>query len=692
MAVFGVDNIRNIVLVSHQGAGKTTLAESMLFNAGSINRMGSVDDGNTVMDFDGDEKARKTSINLSLANFIWKETKVNVMDTPGYIDFIFETIAAIDVAESAVVIVDSASGVEVGTEITWDRLDEKNVPRFVFVNHMTKENADFEKCLSSLRDSFPKVIFTPFTLPLGEGSVHSGIVDAVGKKAFIVKDGKTEITDIPKDYTQKADEVYSTIAESATEADEELMEKYLEGKKLTEEEISRGLVEAFRKNLFVPVLCGDAVLNSGVENLLNLITALAPNPSSVFPLKARKISGEEIIEINAASPFSGKIFKMTAEQHVGEICYIRAYSGKVSQGSELVNSRTAKMEKIGQMFSVVGKDRTDTKELSAGDIAALVKLKDTATNDTLSDKNLSIELEKIKFPEPSITFAVIPESKSDDEKMISGLAKVQKEDPSFKFRYDSETRQTLVEGLGETHLEIILSKIKKSGSNLKFEKPIVKYRETIRKKAEAQGRHKKQSGGRGQFADVWIRFEPLERGKDFEFKDEIFGGAVPKNYIPAVHKGLEETRRKGILSNSLTVDFKAVLFDGSYHKVDSSDFAFQIAASLAFQKAIPEANPILLEPIVNIEVTVPNENTGDIMGDISTRRGKVLGMEPAGKWQKIKALVPEAEMYMYSTNLRSITQGRGFFSQKFSHYEEVPKELTMKIAEETKKRKEEAHE
>lgn len=692
MSVFGIDDIRNVVLVSHQGAGKTTLAESMLYRAGAINRMGSIDDGNTVMDFDQEEKTRKTSINLSLANFTWREKKINILDTPGYIDFIFETVAAVSVTESAVVVVDSASGVEVGTEITWDRLDEKKIPRFVFVNHMTKENADFEKCLSSLRDAFPKVIFTPFVLPMGEGASFKGVIDAVAKKACIMKDGKTEICEVPGDFTEKIDEAYNTIAESATEADEALMEKYLEGKKLEEEEISKGLVEAFKKNLFVPVLCGDAVTGNGVENLLNLITALAPPPSVIYPYKVRKTSGGDEAELKEGSPFAGLVFKMTAEQHVGEICYMKAYSGKVPQGAELINSRTGKNEKIGQMFSVVGKDRTDMKELAAGDIAALVKLKDTTTNDTLSEKNLSVEIEKIKFPEPSITFAVIPESKSDDEKMISGLTKIQKEDPSFRFRYDSETRQTLVEGLGETHLEITLSKIKKSGSNLKFEKPIIKYRETIRKKAEAQGRHKKQSGGRGQFADVWIRFEPIERGKEFEFKDEIFGGAVPKNYIPAVNKGLEEARKKGILSNSMTVDFRAVLFDGSYHKVDSSDFAFQIAASLAFQKAIPEANPILLEPIVSIEVTIPNENTGDIMGDISTRRGKVLGMEPAGKWQKIKALVPESEMYMYSTNLRSITQGRGFFTQKYSHYEEVPKELTIKIAEETKKRREEANE
>ncbi|MBN2363638.1 elongation factor G [candidate division WOR-3 bacterium] len=692
MSLFGVEDIRNVVLISHQGAGKTTLAESMLFRAGVINRMGTIDDGNTVMDFDQEEKTKKTSINLSMANFTWKEKKINILDTPGYIDFIFETIAAAKVAESAIVLVDSASGVEVGTEINWDKLDEKNMPRLVFINHMTKDNADFEKCLSSLRESFPKVIFTPFVLPLGKGTSFKGVVDTVAKKARIIEGGKVIDADVPAELTAKVDEAYNTIAESATEADEGLMEKYLEGQKLTEQEISKGLVEAFKKNLFVPVLCGDAVLGAGVEDLLNLIVSLSPSPSVAYPMKAKKVFGDGETEINMESPFSGLVFKMTAEQHVGEICYLRAYSGKVSTGSELLNSRTGKMEKIGQMFSVSGKERVETKELSAGDIAALVKLKDTTTNDTLSDKNLSVEIEKIRFPEPSITFAVIPESKSDDEKMISGLTKIQKEDPSFRFRYDSETRQTLVEGMGETHLEIILSKIKKSGSNLKFEKPIIKYRETIRKKAEAQGRHKKQSGGRGQFADVWIRFEPTERGKDFEFKDEIFGGAVPKNYIPAVQKGLEEVRKKGILSNSLTVDFRAILFDGSYHKVDSSDLAFQIAASLAFQKAIPEANPILLEPIVSIEVTIPNENTGDIMGDISTRRGKVLGMEPLGKWQKIKALVPEAEMYMYSTNLRSITQGRGFFTQKLSHYEEVPKELTMKIAEETRKRREENHE
>lgn len=688
MSELRTEDIRNIVFVSHQGAGKTTLAEAMLYTGGIINRMGCVEEENTVMDSDQDEKNRNASIYLGVGNLLWKDKKINILDTPGFMDFISEMIPAIDISEAAVVLLDAASGVEVGTEIVWDKLNKKNLPRLVFVNQIKKEFSDFEKCMESLNDSFPNVIFTPFSIPIGNAADFKGIVNLITKKAYQYDDNKVEEIEIPENMKSTVEKGFNTIMEAATEADETLMEKYLEEEVLTEEEISIGLVEALKENLFVPVLCGDAAHNAGVDILMDTIVRSMPDPNEKLPMDLKNTKGEEL-KIEKNSPFSAFVFKLSSELHVGELCYIRSFSGKLKTGSEMLNSRTGKLEKIGQIFTLNGKERKEVDELVNGDIAVLVKLKDTKLNDSLSDKSMSVEFPKIEFPKPAVSLAVVPETKSDEDKMISGLSKIKDEDPTFNYYYDSETRQTLVEGIGETHLEIILSKMRRSGSNLKFEKPIIKYRETIKKKAEAQGKHKKQSGGRGQFADVWIRFEPMTRGKDFEFKNAIVGGAVPRNYVPAIEKGLIETRKKGILSHSLTVDFKATLYDGSYHKVDSSDYAFQIAASLAFQKAIAMANPILLEPIVEVEITVTSEYTGDIMGDISTRRGKVLGMEPSGKSQKIKALIPEAEMYRYSTSLRSMTQGRGFFAQQFSHYEEVPKEIMSKVAEETKKRKEE---
>ena len=684
-----IKSIRNIALVSHQGAGKTTLAEAMLYSAKVVNRMGRIEDENTVMDHEQEEKSRKSSIHLAIGNFTWKDKKINILDTPGFMDFISETIAAVRVVEGVVVVLDGSSGVEVGTEIIWDKLNENNLPRMVFVNQIGKDNSNFNQCLESLKESFPGVIFTPFSLPIGQAADFKGVIDLISKNAYSYQNNEPQQMDIPDDLKEQVDQYYNAIVESATEADEKLMDKYLADEQLTEQEISEGLVESFKQNLFVPVLVGDASHNAGVNILCDNMVRIFPSPDTKYPYTVKKVNDEQTVELNADSPFCGLVFKMASELHVGELIYLRNFSGNLKSGMEVFNSRTGKTEKISSIFSVNGKERNDIGELTAGDIGVLVKLKDTKTNDTLSDKSLGAVVDIIQFPEPTVSLAVIPESKSDEEKMISGLSKVQDEDHSFKYYYDSETRQTLVEGLGEQHLEVIMAKMRNNGINLKFERPIIKYRETIRKKAEAQGKHKKQSGGRGQFADVWIRFEPLERGKDFQFENAIFGGAVPRNYIPAVEKGLKEARKKGVLSHSLTTDFKATIYDGSYHKVDSSDFAFQIAASLAFQKAIPLADPILLEPIVEVEVTVPSDYTGDVMGDISTRRGKVLGMEPAGKTQKIKAHVPEAEMYGYSTTLRSMTQGRGFFKLKYSHYEEVPREIMNKVAEETKARKEE---
>lgn len=683
------EQIRNVVLVSHQGAGKTTLTEAMLFSAKIINRMGKVDEGNTVTDYEEEEKERSTSIHLSLANLSWKEKKINIFDTPGFMDFMTDTVAGIEVAESAIVLLDAVSGVEVGTEIIWEKISKKNMPRIVFVNQIGKDNANYEKCIESLKESFPGTIFSPFAIPIGEGNNFEGIIDLVSKKAYSYKNNKKTEIPIPDDKKDIVEQYFNTIMESATEADDVLMEKYLEEETLTEEEIATGLVEALKLNKFVPVLCGDAAHNAGIDILLDTVAKSCPDPVYNYPIKVKKLKDGSEIDLSKNSKFSGLIFKLSAETHVGELCYVKTLSGNIKPGMEVYNSRTEKTEKIGQMFSLNGKERKDLTEIVTGDVGVLVKLKDTKTNDTLSDKSEPVEINKIDFPRPSIALAVIPESKSDDEKMLTGLSKIQEEDPSFKYYYDSETRQTLVEGLGEIHLEVILSKLRRTGSNLKFEKPIIKYRETIKRKADAQGKHKKQSGGRGQFADVWIKFEPLARGEGFKFKNAIFGGAVPRNYIPAVEKGLKEAIKKGVLSHSLTVDLKATLHDGSYHKVDSSDYAFQIAASIAFQSAIPNAKPIILEPIIEIEVIVPSDYTGDVMGDISTRRGKVMGMDPVGKRQKIKAQVPEGEMYRYSTTLKSMTQGRGFFTQKFSHYEELPRELTEKVAEETKKRKEE---
>jgi len=677
---YSAKNIRNVMLCGHGSVGKTTLTEAMLFNAGERNRLGRVDEGNTTMDYDPIEIERKISISLSIGHFGWKEHFINIVDTPGYADLRGEVISAVSVSDGAVIVVDSTSGVEVGTEWVWELTKEKDLPSLIFINALSKENADFFKVLDGITKEF-KTGIVPLTIPIGKGEKVSGVVNLLTKKAYIYKDGKAEETGIPSDMKEKVEGLNKSLVEGLVETDEGLMERYLSDEKIKEGELASVLKKGFAKGEIHPVLCGDAYRNIGVDILSDSIVQLLPSPEERAEMKVMENNKERRLKID--EPFTALVFKSVFEPHLGELNYIRLFSGELTAGTEVFNTSKQVSEKVNQIYLLNGKEKQEVKKLVTGSVCALVKLKSTKTGDTLTLKRHNVMFEPIRFPEPSISIAIVPQSKADDEKVSFGLNKIHEEDPCFAFHFDAELKQTLISGFGELHLEVIADKLKsKFGVEVSFEKPKIPYRETITGKSEVQGKYKKQSGGRGQYGDVKIRFEPLKRGEGFVFKNAVVGGAIPSKYIPAAEKGLNEALKTGVLSKNIVIDFMATLYDGSFHAVDSSDIAFKIAASMAFKKGIEQAKPILLEPIMIVEVVVPEDMMGDVIGDLNSRRGKIQGMDSSGRFQKIRALVPQAEMYKYSTQLRSITQGRGNFTQKFSHYEEVPKEIAEKVVRE----------
>jgi len=679
--------IRNFVLAGHGGCGKTSLGEAMLFLSGATTRLNRVDEGNSILDYDEDEIERRISINLSVATFERDGVTFNLLDTPGYLDFWGDVLSGLSVADGAVVVVDTASGVEVGTERVWQFCEERKLPRIIFLNKIRKEGVDFESGYNGVKEDLGGGVF-PLTIPIGTGLEVKGVVDLLRKKAFFYSDGKVEEREIPQELQDKVEEYRGYLIEALAESDETLMEKYVEEQPITDEELISALKRGVLEGTVFPALCGDALHLIGVDVLMYYIKELLPSPKEARLPKGKK--GEEEIELTPDGPFVGFVFKTLFEPHIGEMNLIRVYRGKLTSGMEVKNTTRDKSEKVNQMYMLKGKERKEVKEADTGAIVALLKLKETKTGDTLADPSDPIVLPPIKFPEPSISVAIVPKSKGDEEKVSNGLARLHEEDPTFVSSYDAEMKQTLISGLGEGHLEIIVRRLKrKFDVDVEIERPKIHYRETIKKKAEAQGKYKKQTGGRGQYGDVWIRIEPLERGKGFEFVDAIVGGVVPAKYIPAVEKGVKEAMQNGILAGYPVVDVKVTLYDGSHHPVDSSDIAFKIAGSLAFKNAAAKANVVLLEPILEVEVIVPEEFMGDVIGDLNARRGKILGMERVGKYQKIKAYVPEAEMYKYSTTLRSLTQGKGTFTQRFAFYEEVPKEIADKIVEERKKEMEE---
>jgi elongation factor G len=683
--IYSTEKLRNISIIGHGGSGKTTLTESMLYSSGAVQRIGKVEDGTTTTDFDADEIKRQISINAAMAPVEWKDCKLNLIDTPGYFDFVGEVIGSLRVVETALINLCAVSGVEVGTEQVWKLAEKGNLARILFVNKMDRENANFDKVLTQARDMFGANV-VPIQLPIGSEDKFTGLVDLLQMKAILFSGEKFQVADIPAELADQAAEYREQLVEIAAETDDELTLKYLEGEELTDEEIIKGIQRAVGAAKLFPVLCGSAVKSIGIPQLLDFLVFAAPQPADVVEAVAEE---GKTVELKGGSgePFRALVFKTMADPYVGKVSFFRVYSGALSSDTQVINLNKGKTERVAQIYLFRGKNQIPVAKVEAGDIAAVAKLQDTSTGDTLGTKDCKSILRGIEFPVPMTSFAVEPKSKNDEEKVGAGLARFLEEDPTFKVERNAETKQTLIYGMGDTHLEIIVSRLsKKFGVEVNLNKPKIAYKETIRGTAEVEGKHKKQSGGRGQYGHVKILFEPLPRGQHFEFVDKIFGGAVPRNYIPAVEKGLIEAMEEGVLAGFPAVDIRATLLDGSYHSVDSSEMAFKIAASLAYKKGMAEADPVLLEPYVNVEVRVPENFMGDIMGDMPSRRGRVSGMEPqADGTQIIRAQVPLAEMFGYSIDLRSMTQGRGQFSMEYSHYEEVPAHIAEKIIEEYKK-------
>ena len=688
MKVFTTENIRNISLLGHRGSGKTTLVESILYVKGYIKRKGDVENGTTVSDFDKEEIRRIFSINTSLISVEQNDVKLNFLDTPGYFDFVGEVVSALRVSASAVLVLDATAGVEVGTEKAWKLLEERKLPRIIFVNKMDKGYVNYPKLLNELKEKFGKKI-APFCIPIGEKEEFKGfvnVVDMVGR----VFDGK-ECVDTPIPADIDVSEVRNLLFEAIAETDEALMDKYFAGEEFTKEEIVKGLHKGVVNGDIVPVMVGSAQQNIGIHTLLNYLELYMPCPTELF--SGQRIGEdpttqqEKIVKISSENPFSAIVFKTLVDPFIGKISFFKVNSGTIKKETEVFNPKKNKKERIAQILTMQGNKQIELDELCAGDIGATTKLQFTQTGDTLCDKNFPVVFNKIRFPKPNIYSGVLPADKNDDEKLSTAIQRVMEEDPTFVMSRNYETKQLLIGGQGEKHLYIILCKIKnKFGVHAELEDVVVSYRETILGKAEVQGKHKKQSGGAGQFGDVFIRFEHSD--KEFEFVDEIKGGVVPKNYIPAVEKGLIEAKEKGVLAGYPVINFKATLYDGSYHPVDSNDLSFKLAAILAFKAGMEKAKPILLEPVVRMEIRIPEEYMGDVMGDLNKRRGRVLGMDHTETGEQLLlAEVPEAEILKYSIDLRALTQGRGEFEYEFVRYEEVPENISKRIIEERNKDK-----
>ena len=691
------DTVRNIALVGHGGAGKTSCAEGMLFAAGTTSRLGKVEEGNTVSDYHPDEIERRISINTSLMFCDWKGVKLNIIDSPGYIDFTGEVKSALRVADTALIMLKAFEGAEVGTEIVWGYTKEFNNAIVFVINKLDNENADFEKVLNDARDRFSHDVI-PVQFPVQQGLPFEAIVDILRMKVLKYnRDGKGKYTeiDIPENLKARAQEMHEQLIEKVAETNEDLMNLFFEKGTLTDQEVRNGLRLGIRTRKLFPLLCTAGVHNIGLASLMDFLVDYTPNPLEMGPamglVPGAGAEGQKEIPVkcNPNGPETIFIFKTVSEPHVGELSFFRVYSGSVAPGMDLLNESNNNSERLSQLFVMNGKERKEIGRLLAGDIGAVVKLKDTHTNNTLSSRSFPVIMKPITFPEPVISMAVVAKAKGDEDKIATGFHSLHEEDPTFVVRVDSELHQTVISGQGELHLGTIIKRLKaKYGVEVDMAEPKIPYRETIKGRAnEVEYKHKKQTGGRGQFGHVWVKIEPLQRGGGFEFEDAIVGGVVPGKFVPAVEKGIIEAMETGVVAGYKVVDVKVTLFDGSYHDVDSDENSFKIAGRMVFKKAFKEAKPILLEPIHEIEVKVPEDYMGDVMGDISSRRGKILGMDTDGSNQVIRALVPLKELYRYSTNLRSMTQGRGIHKQKFDHYEEVPREIVEKIIAEYEKQR-----
>ena len=676
MPQYGLENIRNVVLLSHAGAGKTSTSEAILFNAGAISRFGKVDEGTSTSDFDPDEVKRKISINLTLLPCQWRDTKVNLIDTPGYSDFVGEVKAALRVSEGAIIVLCAASGIEVGSEQVWGYCQEANLPRLIFVNKMDRENADFFRTVEEVQSQFGSKCL-PVQLPVGAHDNFQGVVDLLTMKSYLGSPPKE--AEIPSSLETQVNFFREKLVEAVAETDDRLIDKYLGGEELSLEELKTGLRQATVSGSVIPILTGSALQNTGINWLQDAVYDYLPSP------KEREVtivsdSAEQKIEPSQDAPLAALVFKTSADPYVGKLTYFRVYTGAIDSNSQVWNAIRGGAERIGQLFLLKGKNQEPVPQIRAGDIGAVAKLGLTSTGDTLCRQDKPVKIVPIQFPEPIFGEAVYPRTKADLDKLGEALSKISEEDPTLRVRREADTGESILYGIGETQLEVAADKmLRKFGVGVKLETPKVPYKETITIPAKAEYKHRKQTGGHGQYGHVLLELEPLPRGSGVEFAQKVVGGSVPKNYIPAVEKGVYEAVQDGVLAHYPVVDLKTKLYDGSYHPVDSSEICFKIAGAQALKKGLSQAQPILLEPITNIRITVPSDLTGDIIGDLNTKRARVQGMNPEGDINIIEAQVPLAEVLRYAIDLKSMTQGRGSYTVEFSHYEEVPPHITQKI-------------
>ena len=687
MKVYKTENVRNLALVGHSGSGKTNLTESMLFQSGATKRLGNVTDKNTLSDFSKEEMERGTSIGTSIIPVEWRNFKVNIIDTPGYMDFSGEVIGALRASEAALLVIDATSGIEVGTERAWKYAENIGLPRIIFINKIDGENVNFRKLMEELEESFGKKVI-PFSVPIGEGENFVGVTDVIYQKGFKYENAAPKETELNHDQVKATERMYEEIAEVVAGSDEVLMEKYFNGEKFTREDLLRGVTTALLEGDAVPLLVGSGEKGIGIDILLNTIVNYMPAPNDKRAHTGFRYEEGEEREISEKDPFAAVVFKTITDPFVGKISIFKVISGKPKKDTPPYNSSKEEAEKLGGVYVIRGKDRMEVEEICAGDIGATTKLAVTGTGDTLCTKDHIVKYKRIKYPQPVLFYAIEAKTKGDEEKLSTSLRKLREEDPSFVIERNAETKQLTIGGLGQVQLDVILEKLKNMFGVEVVKVPfIIPYRETIKKTASVQGKHKKQSGGAGQYGDVWVRFEPCQ--EDFVFDEEVFGGSVPKNYFPAVEKGIIEAKEHGVLAGYPVTNFKAVLYDGSYHDVDSNEMSFKIAASIAFKKGMEEANPVLLEPIMKVEVSIPDSYLGDVMGDMNKRRGRILGMDQQRDGsQLLIAEAPQSEMFEYSIDLRAMTQGRGNFNMEFVRYEEVPANISQKVIEKAKADKE----
>ncbi|MBE0481051.1 MAG: elongation factor G [Dehalococcoidia bacterium] len=677
---YPADKIRNVVFLSHTGAGKTSLCEALLFQSKTLSRLGKTDEGTSTSDYEPEEIKRKISISASVLPLDWNKTKINLLDTPGYSDFLGEAKSALRVAEAAILVVSAAAGVEVGTELAWKYAAEAQIPRIMFVNKLDRENSDFYKTVNEIRAIFGKQC-VPVQLPIGAESAFEGVFD-------LIRAGNA---DVPSGLDDRVPSHRESLIEAVAETDDELTTKFLEGEELTEVELQQGLKSGILQGKIVPILAGSAVNLKGTAELMDAICDYLPSPADRPDIVARHAQNQQeaLLRPEPGSPLCALVFKTTADPYVGKLTYLRVYSGSIQSDSSVWNANKNRAERIGQLYLVRGKTQEPIDTIGAGDIGAVAKLAETNTNDTLCSKEQPLILEPIAYPSPALAVAVYPKTKADMDKMGAALTRMTEEDATIAVYKDAVTGETILSGVGETHVDVAVEKIKrKFGVDIRTEIPKIPYKETITSPAKAEHKHKKQTGGHGQYGHVLLSLEPLSRGSGSEFAEKVVGGAVPKNYIPAVEKGVNEALQEGVIAGYPVTDVRVTLYDGSYHAVDSSEMSFKLASSQAVKKGVNSGNPALLEPIMNVHITVPDNFTGDVMSDLNGKRARVLGVSPSDGSSVIEAQVPLAEMLRYSTDLRSITQGRGSYSMEFCHYEEVPQHIAQRIISETKRQEE----